>query len=187
MSVELIISLTKNNDYFFNADPLTVCCGQVGVPNKHIYVQVPTEAALAEFELITNCPPKDPAKFTLKLLGIFFTEHVLSISNCTKAEGRLILDQNILLGMKCKLVHYALLINSTDHVNFKYPVTPKEETQRWQSIVIKNLNTKCRAARRKLLKANNKLRISRLIIKAVLTNNNNHSLLEKKINWSVKI
>ena len=87
----------------FVADPLTVCCGQVGASGKHVYLRVPTEAALMEFQQVSLCPPNDPAKFALKLLSVFFTDELLSTSNCTKAEGRSLLDQEILLGIKCKL------------------------------------------------------------------------------------
>ena len=49
--------------------PLQVCCGQAGVKGKYKIVNVPSEA---EFKHITNCPPKDAAKFSLKLLSVFF-------------------------------------------------------------------------------------------------------------------
>ena len=65
-------------------------------------VKLPTSAALAEFKQIDACPPKDPAKFALKLLSVFFSEEELGRSNCTKADGRDLLDQEVLLGIKCK-------------------------------------------------------------------------------------
>lgn len=88
--------------FFLNADPLMVCCGQPRLAGKHVYLKLPTEAAVAEFRQLEGCPPKEPGKFALKLLSIFFCDEELSESNCTKAEGRKLLDQNILLGIKCK-------------------------------------------------------------------------------------
>ena len=34
-------------------------------------------------------------------------------------------------------------------MNFKFPVRSEEEAKRWQTVVIKSLNNKCRTARRK--------------------------------------
>ena len=44
--------------------------------------------------------PPDPAKFALRLLSIFFSPEQLARSNCTKADGRDLLDPTILLAIK---------------------------------------------------------------------------------------
>ena len=39
----------------------------------------------------------------------------------------------------------------SDHLNYKYPLGNKaEEDKRWQQIVVKNLNAKCRGCRKKV-------------------------------------
>jgi hypothetical protein len=46
-------------------------------------------------------PPKDAAEFALRMLSIFFfNEEKLGASNCTKADGRRLLDQDILKSIK---------------------------------------------------------------------------------------
>ena len=82
--------------------PLQVCCGDRKVPGRHAVVPLPSPAALAEFQSVNSAPPCDPAKFALRLLGIFFTTEQLSVSNCTKAEGRELLDPKILQAIKGK-------------------------------------------------------------------------------------
>ncbi len=79
-----------------------MCCGEEGTKGKFVVVDLPSEAALAEFQQVNACLPKDPEKFALKLLSVFFTEEELGRSNCTKAEGRDLLNQEILLAIKCK-------------------------------------------------------------------------------------
>ena len=68
--------------------------------------------ALAEFQSISAAPPNDQAKFALKLLGIFFTQEQLAVSNYTKAEGRQLLDPTVLQAIKGanekKLIWYFL-------------------------------------------------------------------------------
>ena len=81
---------------------LQVCCGDRKVSGRYAVVSLPSTAALAEFKSINTAPPRDPAKFALRLLGIFFTLEQLSVSNCTKAEGRELLDPNILQAIKRK-------------------------------------------------------------------------------------
>ena len=81
---------------------LQVCCGESKAPERHVMVSLPSTAALAEYKSINTAPPYDPAKFALRLLGVFFTLEQLSTSNCTKAEGRELLDPNILQAIKRK-------------------------------------------------------------------------------------
>lgn len=146
--------------YFISIDPLHVCFGNPGDKSKHTYLKLTSEAALAHYRQLSIFLPKDPAKLALKLLSLFFTDHQLSVSNCTKAEGREILDQKILEGIMCKFASCLIAWTSFCYiyrdsifppvqVNFKYPVAQPEELARWQGI-IKCLNNKCRSARKKL-------------------------------------
>lgn len=75
---------------------------------------------------------------------------LLKRSNCTKAEGWDLLDSNVLPAIKRKMESSKLYYNflfSIHQTNVKYPVPPEEEEKRWQSIVTKSLNAKCRGAR----------------------------------------
>ena len=65
-------------------------------------VNLLSEAAEKEYQLINACPPKDAGKFALKLLSMFYSPEVLSRSNCTKAEGRDLLDPHLSMGIKRK-------------------------------------------------------------------------------------
>lgn len=82
---------------------LTVVCGDPNTSGKHIVLKVPSVAALHQFQKVSAAAKtSDPAKFALKLLSVFFSDEELSVSiNGTYAEGRRLLDQNVLLGIKC--------------------------------------------------------------------------------------
>ena len=84
--------------------PLTVCCGEAGVKGKHMMVELPSEheAALSQFHQVDSCHLKDPAKFTLQLLSVFFSDEEFGRPNCTKAEGREILNPQVLTAIKRK-------------------------------------------------------------------------------------
>lgn len=88
-----------------------VCCGNSAEKGKHIYLTLPSEAAVMGFQQLESCPPKDPGKFAIKLLTLFYGDEELSQSNCTRAEGRKLLDQEVLLGIKCKFVFYKNMQN----------------------------------------------------------------------------
>ena len=60
---------------------------QEGVKGKHSIVSLLSEAA---------CPPSYPARFALKLLSVFFTQEEMAKLNCTKADDRKLLNQDIL-------------------------------------------------------------------------------------------
>ena len=79
---------------------LQVFCGNRDVKGRFSTVTLPSEAALAEFNAINTAPPSDAAKFALRLLGVFFTTDELARSNCTKAEGRKLLNPKILQAIK---------------------------------------------------------------------------------------
>lgn len=87
---------------FHNIDPLEVCCGD---PKKAscMFIKVPSEAALSQFRELAAFPPKDPSKYALKLLSVFITDSELAESNCTRAEGRKLLDQDIIVAIKGKM------------------------------------------------------------------------------------
>ena len=80
-------------------------CGDPG--GQHKILKVPSEAALNQFKQLSSlsAPACDPAKFALRLLSVFFSDADLAESNCTYAEGRKLLDQNILNGIKCKCMY----------------------------------------------------------------------------------
>ena len=142
--------------YTYYIDHLEVICGNPNSRDDKISLKVPSEAAKALYLQISNCPPKDPAKFALRLLSVFFTDEELAESNCTDAKGRKLLDQSILWGIKCKcmmlLILYVIIIYYfiIGQTNYKFPADKQEEDSRWQMIVQKSLNTKCRGCRKKL-------------------------------------
>ena len=45
---------------------------------------------------------KTPEQLALRLLDVSFTKDQLSKSNCTKADGRILLPENIIEGIRCK-------------------------------------------------------------------------------------
>ena len=81
---------------------------------QSIVLQLPSKAAVALFYQINGCLPTDPGKFALKLLTAFFSEEQLARSNCTKVEGRELLDQQVLLGIKCKFMYIKDIGGITD-------------------------------------------------------------------------
>ena len=90
-------------------DPLEVVCGDPKSSGQHLVLKVPSVAALNQFEqLSSTANTTDAPKFALRLLSVFFSDQELGESNCTYAEGRKLLDQNILLGIKCKFIYCEL-------------------------------------------------------------------------------
>ena len=87
-------------------DPLAVVCGNPHSKGASQVLKVPSQAALSQFQQLTAGVAVDPAKFALKLLSIFYSDEELSESNCTFVEGRKLIDKNVLLGIKCKLISY---------------------------------------------------------------------------------
>ena len=121
-------------------------------------LKLPSEQAKAEFQQLSACPPRDPGKYALRLLSILFTNDVLANSNCTPAEGRNLIDLNVLLAIKGRQSRQIattcfmfVQCSYTAQVNYKYPVVDDEdeEERRWGDIV-KKLNTKCRGCRKQL-------------------------------------
>ena len=64
---------------------------------------LPSETAVAPFHSVNCCPPPDAGSFAKKLLDVFPTEDEVARSCCTKATGRELLNQTVLLGIKCML------------------------------------------------------------------------------------
>ena len=91
-------------------ESLQVCCGNRQAAGQHITITMPSLAALTAFKSINAAPPTDPSKFALRLLTIFFSMEELAASNCTRAEGRNLLDSNVLLAIKCKTKHFELIL-----------------------------------------------------------------------------
>lgn len=69
------------------------------------------------------------SSLALKLMDLFFTKEEMGKSNCTPAEGREILRQDIIAGIRC-------------HVNHMYPAD--DSATRWKEILHKKMNSKCR-------------------------------------------
>ena len=84
----------------FFSDELQVCCGNNKADGRFINVTLPSLAALSAFQSVNTLLPPDPANFALRLLSIFFSPEQLARSNCTKADGRDLLDPTILLAIK---------------------------------------------------------------------------------------
>lgn len=81
---------------------LQVCCGEAGVKGRYSVVELSSEAAVARFKQLNSFPPKDAAKFALRLMPVFFTNEELARSNCTLAQGRDLLNQEYLEAIKRK-------------------------------------------------------------------------------------
>ena len=101
---------------------------------QHIVLQVSSDAAVALFHQASSCLSKEPGKFATKLLDVFFTEEKLARSCCTRALGRELLDQNVLLGIKFTFIlhfnvdHLLLYITTfTDRSN-KLQVSTSRQT-----------------------------------------------------------
>lgn len=135
--------------------PLEVCCGD---PRKSscVWIKVPSQAALSLFRQLSTFPPKDPGRYALKLLSVFYSDEELAESNCTKAEGRKLVDQDVLIAIKgivsLQLILFIIFMtyfHSLEQTNYKFPLEGQEADLRWHNIVSKVLNNKCRACRKK--------------------------------------
>ena len=52
------------------------------------------------------------SSLALKLMDLFFTKEEMAKSNCTPAEGREILRQDIIAGIRCKFVFLTVTVLS---------------------------------------------------------------------------
>ncbi len=92
----------------------SVCLGDPS--NKGIKLPVPLAAATEQLTQLKHSLPNDAEKYALKLLFIFFKDEELAESNCTLAEGRRLLDQDVLKGIQCKRVaHVTTLVSLHSH------------------------------------------------------------------------
>ena len=81
-------------------DTLEVCLGDS--KGQHVLLKVPSVAVLNEFQQITTCGPLwEASKSAKSLMSIFWSDEDLAESCCTYANGWKLLDQRILLGIKC--------------------------------------------------------------------------------------
>ena len=71
---------------------------------KKVFIQLKTQEKATNLDSILACIPATSQKLALKLLGAVFTVEELARSNCTKVEGRDLLDPKILHGIRCKCV-----------------------------------------------------------------------------------
>lgn len=62
---------------------------------KKDFIQLQTQEKTTSLDSILVCIPATPQKLALKLLGAIFTVEELARSNCTKVEGRDLLDPKI--------------------------------------------------------------------------------------------
>ena len=85
-----------------------MCCGDPETQNC-IYISVPSALALSRFKELEAFPPKEPTRYALRLLAIFFSDEELARSNCTKAEGRNLLDRRTLDAIRGKHVVIGIL------------------------------------------------------------------------------
>ena len=67
----------------------------------HIKVEGYTQRQVKGKEVLAS----DAAALALKLMDLFFTKDEMATSNCTPAEGRKLLRQDVIAGIRCKSVH----------------------------------------------------------------------------------
>ncbi|XP_064403510.1 uncharacterized protein LOC135348995 isoform X2 [Halichondria panicea] len=77
-----------------------------------------------------------PAKLAVNLLCALFSQEDISTGNCTQPRkpGIMLLDQKKMCGIRY-------------HVNYRFPCAKQDEPRRWNNLLTKNLNAKCRSKR----------------------------------------
>ena len=144
-----VIELPPNSRMFGNPKTKT----------EQLVLQV-DPAHLASVDAVLTCPPTTAAHLATKLLGSLFSDEQLANSVCTEAEGRQTIPSDALQAIKCKLyvifhlvTIYTSLVFITGHVAYLFPLPSITELEkRWKTIVVKNLNGKCRDVCKKLTK-----------------------------------
>ncbi len=82
----------------------------LGEPSgKGVKVVLPSPLAAEQLTQLRHSVPKDAAKYALKLLSIFFSDSELAESNCTPAEGRKLLNKDVLKGIQCEYMYDTVL------------------------------------------------------------------------------
>ena len=121
-----------------------------------MYVNLPSQTALAQFKEVEGILPNTPSLYALRLFSIFFSEGEQAVSCCTKAKGRKLLDEGILKGMKgifnvgTKIQSNYTTFLLAEQINFKFPASSSVAAEiRWHDIVVKSLN-RCRTSRKNL-------------------------------------
>ena len=70
-------------------------------------------SVISAVDVLLACPPTDPGRLSVKLLGTLVPQDILARSNCTEAKGREIVNPKILQAIKgeycCVLNVYNLL------------------------------------------------------------------------------
>ena len=81
-------------------------------------------SVISAVDVLLACPPTDPGRLSVKLLGTLVPQDVLARYNCTEAKGREIVNPKILQAIKgeyyCVLNVYNLLffpLNSTCRIH----------------------------------------------------------------------
>ena len=126
--------------HILSTGPLEICLGD---PDKSscVYVNLPSQAASAQFKEVEGILPNTPSLYALRLFSIFFSEREQALSCYTKAKGRKLLDQDILKGMKGILMwvqKYKTIIQLllAEQINFKFPASSSVAAEiRWHDIV----------------------------------------------------
>ena len=77
---------------------MRVCCGKGGVKGKHVYLTLPSEAALAAFSLLNSAPPADPA-WQFSSPAVNWQGRIAQ-----RQRWRELLDQEVIQGIKCKWI-----------------------------------------------------------------------------------
>ena len=99
----------------------------------------------------------------LWLLTTLFSEEQLAAGNCTPAQGRQVLSQDVMSGICGKKLlfcvaayycyccyYYYYFIFPVAHIQWKYPAcSGEEEAKRWHKLLVGPLNSRCRTARGK--------------------------------------
>lgn len=89
--------------YIIGQDPLQIVCGN-SATSAHMVMKLPSEKAVAQFVQLNAISPAEAGKFALRMLSLFYTNEELAESNCTLAEGRKLIDHEVLLAIQCKFL-----------------------------------------------------------------------------------
>ena len=104
--------------------------------------------------ICTESQNNTPEKLAVALLLLLFSREELAHENCTKPIRGDIhqLDTNQLWAIKCKK-HFTYMNTLltffvfAGHVNYIFPIDPEQEKERWNILLRKCLNLKCRQMR----------------------------------------
>ena len=111
---------------------------------------LPSEAAVALFHSVNCCPLLMPAHMQKSFwMSSLCSEEELARSCSTEVVGRDLLDQTVLIRIKCKLsickcndTLCACIVHSVDSYKYQIPKDKLEEA--WTKTVCDELNMRCR-------------------------------------------